>query len=365
MPYCSMAAFFIVIAGLSLCPGHTAAEPFIRGVDISALEEVENGGGIFSDNGTAGDAIDILHGHGVNYIRLRLWHSPSGETGSLDSVLRIAARGREAGLGLLLDIHYSDNWADPNKQYRPAAWEGLTFETLADSVRAYTADVVGRLNTAGVLPDMVQIGNEISCGMLWNDGKVCGTLDKEIRWKNLAALVNAGIDGVRAGAGSGKMPRIMIHFDDGGDNGKCRWFYGSLAGEGVAFDIIGLSFYPWWHGTLDELGANLDDLAARYRKDIIVVETAYPWTLGWFDNEHNLVGLEGQLQAGFEATADGQKLFIEKVIETVGSIEGGRGKGVFYWAPEWISAPDAPSPWENMTLFDFSGNALYSIGAFE
>ncbi len=216
-------------------------------------KQVEAGGGIFSDRGTAGDAIEIFHDHGVNYIRLRLWHSPSGETGSLDSVLRLASRGREAGMGLLLDIHYSDNWADPNKQYRPAAWEGLPFEVLADSVRTYTADVVGRLDAAGALPDMVQIGNEISCGMLWNDGKVCGTLEADTRWKNLARLIDAGIAGVMDGAGSGEMPEIMIHFDDGGDNDKCRWFFDRLAAEGVGFDIIGLSFYPWWHGTLEEL----------------------------------------------------------------------------------------------------------------
>jgi arabinogalactan endo-1,4-beta-galactosidase len=360
-----MSALFIVLAGLSLGSEPAAAEPFILGVDISALEQVEEGGGIFSDDGIAGDAIDIFREHGVNYIRLRLWHSPSGETGSLDSALRLAARGREAGMGLLLDIHYSDDWADPNKQYKPGVWEGLPFEALADSVRAYTSDVIGRFWAAGVLPEIVQIGNEISCGLLWNDGKVCGTLEADTRWRNLAALVNAGIEGVKDGAGSGEMPRIMIHYDDGGDNSRCRWFFDKLAGEGVGFDIIGLSFYPWWHGTLDDLSANLDDLAARYGKVIIIVETAYPWTLGWFDDEHNLVGLEGQLHDGFDASVDGQRKFIEKVIETVEGIEGGRGIGFFYWAPEWISAPGASSPWENMTLFDFSGSALYSIGAFE
>ena len=365
MPNHSMSVLFIVLAGVSFSCDPVASEPFISGVDISALEQVEAGGGIFSDGGIAGDAIDIFRKHGVNHVRLRLWHSPSGMSGSLDSVLRLAGRARDAEMGLLLNIHYSDNWADPGKQYRPAVWEGLSFEELIDSVRIYTASVVSALATAGAVPEIVQIGNEISCGMLWNDGKVCGTLDRDARWRNLAALINAGIAGIRDGAGDGPLPRIMIHYDDGGDNGKCRWFFDRLTGAGVEFDIIGLSYYPWWHGTLDDLDANIDDLAARYGKEIIVVETAYPWTLGWFDGEHNIVGLENQLHDGYTATVDGQRRFIESVIRVVEDTEGGRGTGVFYWAPEWIAAPDSPSPWENMTLFDFSGNALFSIGAFE
>jgi arabinogalactan endo-1,4-beta-galactosidase len=201
--------------------------------------------------------------------------------------------------------------------------------------------------------------------MLWDEGRLCGRFDDETNWRRLASLLEAAADGVRAGSGDSEPPRIMIHFDDGGDNGKCRHFFDRLTAAGVEFDLIGLSFYPWWHGTLGELAANLDDLSERYGRDIIVVETAYPWTLGWFDDEHNIVGLESQLLPGFPATVEGQRSFIDRVIETVEGIEGQRGAGVFYWAPEWIPSAGAGTPWENMTLFDFSGNALYSIGAFE
>jgi len=268
-------------------------------------------------------------------------------------------------MGLLLDIHYSGDWADPGKQRKPEAWNGIGLEALADSVRSYTADVTARLSAAGAGPGIVQIGNEISCGMLWDEGNICLSADEDEHWRDFAILVRAGMAGVMDGAGEGAAPRIMIHYDDGCDNEKCRWFFDGLIAAGVDFDIIGLSFYPWWHGTPGELDSNLDDLAARYDRDVIVVETAYPWTLGWSDDEHNLVGLEGQLIPGLEATVDGQRLFIEKIIDILEGTEKGRGIGMFYWAPEWISAPDARSPWENMTLFDFSGNALYSIGAFE
>jgi arabinogalactan endo-1,4-beta-galactosidase len=357
----SMILCFIAAAGVS----SATEQQFIRGVDISSLEMVETGGGVFSDEGAEGDAIEIFRDHGVNFIRLRLWHSPQRTCGSFRSVRRLADRGRRAGMGFLLDIHYSDTWADPGKQHPPAAWRGLTFDSLVDSVRKYTADVVSRLRASGIPPDIVQLGNEISCGMLWDEGKVCGSYDNEMSWRKLAELLGAASKGVAAGSGEAESPRIMIHFDDGADNGKCRWFFDGIVASGVDFDIIGLSFYPWWHGTLDDLEANLRDLSSRYAKDIIVVETAYPWTLDWLDGKHNLVGEERQLLAEYPATADGQNLFLEKVIEIVQCSPEERGIGVFYWAPEWISTPNESSPWENMTLFDFSGNALISVRAYE
>ena len=157
----------------------------------------------------------------------------------------------------------------------------------------------------------------------------------------------------------------MIHIDRGGDVGGATWFFDRLAAQGVDFDVIGLSYYPWWHGTLDDVDATVDSLARRYGKDIIIVETAYPWTLDWHDDTHNLVGLPEQLLPGYPATVDGQRAFLADLIDIVAAAPGGRGRGLFYWAPECISVQGMGSPWENLALFDFNGDLLPSVSAFE
>jgi len=338
---------------------------WISGADLSFLQQIEDHGGVYRVGGTPRDALEIFAGRGIHSVRLRLWHSPSEGYNDLEKTLQMAARIDSAGLGLLLNFHYSDTWADPGTQDKPAAWEGLAFADLKDSVFFYTRDVIAALKSQNTLPEIVQIGNEITNGMLWNDGRVGGYWDTPEQWSQLGQLLDASIDGVQDALDPGNSVRSMIHIDRGADNAGCRWFYDNLLAQGIEFDLIGLSYYPWWHGTLDQVVANLADLSARYGKDIILVETAYPWTLSWADMTHNIVGDSGQLHDGYPATPEGQRAFLEDLIAAVRSAPDDHGRGVYYWAPDWITAPTLGSAWENLTLFDFTGELLGSIHAFD
>lgn len=335
---------------------------FIKGADVSFLPQIEDNGGVYKDNGIQKDPFEIFKDHGFNYIRLRLWHTPAENYNNLEKILYIASRIKSQGLKLLLDFHYSDTWADPGHQTKPNAWENISFQALKDSVYLYTKKVIEALNNQGTPPDMVQLGNEINSGMLWNDGRVGGSYNSN--WPNFAALIKEAIRGVRESCTFGDSIKIMIHIANAANNSGNRWFFDNLLSNGVNFDIIGLSFYPWWHGMLSQVRSNLNDLAGRYQKDIIIAEYAYPWTLEWFDGLCNIVGLQDQLHAGYPASVDGQASFIRDLMNIVRQTEDGRGIGLFYWAPEYISAPTFLSSWENNTLFDFYGNVLKSMDVF-
>jgi arabinogalactan endo-1,4-beta-galactosidase len=210
---------------------------------------------------------------------------------------------------------------------------------------------------------MVQLGNEIIGGFLWPEGRVGGSYNTTQQWTQFTSLLKEAHRAVDDALPDTSIP-VMIHIDRGGDNSGSRWFYDNLNNYNVSFDFIGLSFYPWWHGTLTQLSQNLNDLAGRYNKNIIVVETAYPWTLQWDDNVNNLVGNNSQLHTGYPATTQGQYNFLKDIITIVKNTPGNRGKGLFYWAPEWISVPPLGSSWENLALFSFSNHTLFSIAAF-
>jgi arabinogalactan endo-1,4-beta-galactosidase len=320
--------------------------------------------GVFRDGEAPADALAILRSHGVDTIRIRLWHTPAGGTGGLAEVLALARRAADADCRILLDLHYSDTWADPGHQSAPAAWAGLAMPALADSVRMYTRDILRAFDDRGVVPAVVQLGNEVTCGMLWDSGRVGDAFDTDARWDRFAALLQAGIDGIDEALPAVKRPRVMIHIDRGGDNAGARRFLDRLAARHVDVDVIGLSYYPWWHGSLASLRANLDDLAARYGKDLVVVETAYPWTLGWYDGTRNIVGRPGQLLPDYAATPAGQQAFLAAVLGIVRAVPGGRGAGVIWWAADWIATPGFGSAWENLALFDERGCALPALSAF-
>jgi hypothetical protein len=246
------------------------------GADISFLPQIENragrffGSGKFFEQGQEVDAIALLKEHGFNYIRLRIFVQPENENGyspgvgfcGLDSTMSMARRIKAAGMKLLLDFHYSDYWADPQQQNKPKAWADLDYATLRDTLRSYTTEVLRALQAQGTLPDMVQIGNEVNHGLLWPDGHI-GHLDQ------LAGLLQAGVQGVAAV--SPDLP-VMMHLALGGQNAEARFWLDDMLARGVTFDIIGLSYYPRWHGTLEDLYANLHDLISRYHKPVNVVE---------------------------------------------------------------------------------------------
>lgn len=256
-------------------PPTTVPIPRMIGADVSWLPQIESGTmrfgpKAFQDNGHPVDPVALLQAHGFNTIRLRIFVNPANPKGyspgvgfcGLDSTLSMARRVKAAGMNLLLDFHYSDYWADPQQQNKPLAWANLSFPALEDTVRSYTSEVLRALQRQGTLPDMVQIGNEINHGLLWPDGHI-GHPDQ------LAALLKAGIAGARAVAPT--MP-IMMHLALGGQNQEARFWLDNMLARGVQFDIIGLSYYPRWHGTLEDLSANLHDLIRRYHKPVNVVE---------------------------------------------------------------------------------------------
>ncbi|NQT27724.1 glycosyl hydrolase 53 family protein [candidate division KSB1 bacterium] len=337
---------------------------FIKGADVSFIPQIEDLGGVYSNEGVPQDPLTIFKDHGVNYIRLKLWHTPDEDYNNLEKILVMARRIEDQGLKFLLNFHYSDDWADPGKQTKPVAWEGLSFEVLKDSVYQYTKHVIQALNDQGTLPEMVQVGNEITPGMLWPDGRVGGSYDTPQQWQQFGELLKSAILGVRESCAGGDSIQIMIHIDRGGSNSGSRWFFDNLHAENVEYDIIGLSYYPWWHGTLGQLTSNLNDLAARYDKDIIVVETAYPWTLQWYDSQPNIVGSGNDLHAGYPASVLGQSLFLRDLIQIIRNTNNQKGIGLFYWAPEYISVEPLRSPWENCALFGFNGDALNSMDVF-
>jgi arabinogalactan endo-1,4-beta-galactosidase len=323
------------------------------GADISQLPTLEAHGARFTADGVAGDALTLLRDVGFTAVRLRVWHRP-GE-GDLARTVALARRARAAGLDLLLDLHYSDTWADPGHQSKPAVWRLATFDALCDSVFVHSRDVVATLREAGAAPTVVQLGNEITAGMLFNDGRVDGRFDTPGQWDKLVRLLQAGREGVLA---SSPHTQILLHLDRGGDADGAAQFLDHLVERSFEFDMIGLSFYPWWHGNLDDLERTLATCARRYGKPIIVVETAYPWTLQWFDDTHNTVGLPSQLLPGYPASPAGQAAFCQDLARVVRRTPRKLGVGIFYWAPEWIAVPGADSPWENITLFDAEGALL-------
>lgn len=335
---------------------------FYRGADLSFVQQLENNGAVFKDNGTRQDVLDIFKNHGLNIVRLRLWYHPQNGYNDLFHTLAMAKRIKARGLQLMLDFHYSDTWADPGHQTKPAAWQYLSYSVLKDSVYQYTHRVIMALKDQNTMPSIVQIGNEVTSGMLWNTGRVGGSFDNATQWSQFAGLLNAGIKGVRDVSDTVK---IMIHIDRGGDYSGAKWFFDNLYVQGVNYDIIGLSYYPWWHGTLTDMSDNLDQLAARYHKPIMIAETAYPWTLAYDDTVGNIVGKSSQLLAGYPASVNGQKSFLNKVFDIVHNVPDNLGIGVIYWEPDYISVPGVGSPWENLAMFDFQGNALSSMSAFE
>ena len=338
--YLVRAAMVIALVAVSQA---ARSQDYEIGADVSFLAAAEKHGEVFRDNGTAQPGLRILRNHGYNWIRLRLFHTPAKLPNSLDYTIALAKQAKQLGFKFLLDYHYADDWADPGKQPIPKAWQGMSHKQLVEAVFAYTRDTIAAFRDAGVLPDMVQVGNEITNGMLWPDGHL------PENWDNFAQRVYAGVNGVDAGRGNGVRPKIMIHIDRGGDWKGTKAFLDRMNSYDIPYDVIGQSYYPWWHGSLNDLRQNLEFMAREYRKPIIIVEAAYNWKPGNYLNR----------PAPFPESPEGQREFLDELNRVVMQTPDGLGAGVFWWEPAVEGELRARG------YFDDQGNALPVITVFD
>lgn len=344
---------------------------FAAGVDVSELQALQQHGAVYRDQGVVQSPYAIFRENGINWMRIRLFVHPSGIgplTNDLPYTIALAQKIKKSGFHLLLDLHYSDSWADPAQQHIPKAWSGLNHQQLVNQVRKYSRESLLSLSAADAAPDMVEIGNEITNGMMWEDGRITPYSKNKVQWTHLSDLIKAGISGVDEAFPNGKPPQIMIHIDRGGDVQASRLFYDHILAHGVHFDVIGLSDYPWWQGSLQQLAANLSSLAEAYHKPIIVVETGFPWSSQSIGtNGRNYDAKETETKVlHFAATPEGQAQYMQQLIATIRATPNGLGGGVFYWAAAWVhnASWDAPSwskDWEHRALFDEKGNTLPAL----
>lgn len=354
------ATAFLVLAVLaSALPAHSAGR--YMGADMSYTNEMEDCGAVFHEDGVAKDPFAILKEHGGTMVRVRIWNNAAWtKYSNLADVKKTISRARAAGMQVLLDFHYSDTWADGGKHVIPAAWAGIADNAaLAQALYQYTYDTLTALDHDGLMPDMVQVGNEINSEMMQPEG----TKPHPIDWTRNALLLNAGIKAVRdAGAKSAIKPRVMLHIAQ--PENVEPWFADAAKAGVVDFDVIGISYYSKWSKySMRQLGIEIVRLGILYPgKDVVIAETGYPWTLQWKDTTPNTLG-EDSVERDYPATRDGQKSYLFDLTKTV--LANG-GKGVLYWEPTWVST-DCRTPWgrgsawENATLFDFDNDMLPGI----
>ena len=319
----------------------------VKAVDISSYPQIALSSATYlNDSGEVEPLLNILKEEGINTIRLRLWVNPSDGHSGFQEVLAFSNELRAQGFKIWLSLHYSDTWADPGQQSPPSQWQNLSLEALSDSVYSYTAKVVTEIR-----PEYIQLGNEINSGLLHPYGHITDNQE------GFRQILEQGSAAVRATSND---CQIIIHF--AGISGA-EWFYGLV--DSVDYDIIGLSYYPIWHGkSLDSLSFTMQQLSTFYDKDVLIAETAYPFTLDWNDNTNNIVGLEQHLiLPDYPASHVGQSVFVRDIADRVRVIDG--GLGFCYWGGELIAwkgpqAADA-SPWENQALFDFNNQALPAL----
>lgn len=347
--------------------GHSSkgSLPFFKGVDLSYVNELEDNSVVYTENGLAKDAYEIMNDHGANLVRLRLWHNPTWTTYSnLNDVKISIQRAKTLGMYVLLDFHYSDTWTDPQQNKIPAAWLPVVnnVTALADSVSNYTTNVLTHLKNVNLLPDLVQIGNETN-----NNIMVADTTDLlPINWSRNVALFNAGINAVTAfNTTYSKDIRTVLHVAMD-DNDVRNWMF-SLDANGIAdFDMLALSYYPQWQRyNTNALGTLVADMLSTYGKQVLIAETGHIWTRTWNDMSHNLMSLMA-VDYPEAPCAQLQKDFL---MEVRNAVEDNGGAGVIAWEPAWVSAGNITlwgtgSNWENVAFFDFN-NALLKPGGVE
>lgn len=383
---------------------------FAKGVDISEVIALENSGAVYHyPDGTTGDIFDILSGAGVNYVRIRVWNNPYDSSASnnykgygagncdLYNAKVLGKRATDAGMKVFIDFHYSDFWADPEKQYAPKEWSSYSLAYKKDAVYNFTYDSVKELLDYGVDVGMVQIGNETNGSMCGVGGLYDGVWDLT---SGVGVLMQQGcyaVDDINKAYGKSILK--VLHFTDFNTNGA--WYAQCCDNLGIDYDVFATSYYPMWHGTTSDLAANLKSIAQTYHKKVMVAETAYPYTFTNSDSEgNNVAGTSSMNYSEYAVSVTGQAQALRDVFAAVASVNtvmSGYGLGAFYWAPEWIavnsstwgtygsgwasstsgnyellyensvnyySTTDRGSSWDNMTLFDSNGTAMNSLYVF-
>ncbi len=342
---------------------------FVFGADLSYVNQILEHGGVYRDSGNIKDPYQIFADHGTNLVRLRLWHNPVwtrevyGDAGvkmynDLEDVKVAIQRSKAAGMAVNLDFHYSDSWADPHQQVIPAAWKDLDYETMKDSVYQYTYRILKALDQEGLMPEMVQVGNEINPGMLLPMGSYVDN-----GWAQLGGLINAGIRAVRDVSEESEMKtQVILHIAQ--PENVESWFRGvTTLGQVTDFDIIGLSYYSKWSEvSLNQLSGYIEDFKETFDKTVMVVETAYPWTGDGVDQYNNIFN-STDAEPGYPLTPEGQYKYM---VDLTQAIKDGGGMGIMVWEPAWITSQtkdlwNTGSAWENCTFFDFEGNILLGI----
>lgn len=325
-------------------------EDKIRALDLSDVPKLESLNTLFyNENNQPEDVLTIAKNHDVNVIRLKIWKSPQDTNASFEQVKTFAQRIHSKNLKVWLTVHYSDTWADPGQQETPVQWQGISFLALKDSVYNYTQKIVNEIQ-----PDYIQIGNEINNGFLFPYGNIATNESQFIE------ILSAGIQAVRATQNSTK---IIVHF---AGTQAVNSFFNRI--NTLDFDMIGLSYYPIWHGQdLEQLQNTLNQLKANFQKEIVIAETAYPFTLDWNDWTNNIVGLDNQLiLPEYPASFQGQKDFLEKIKQITSAING---LGFCYWGTELVAFDGQQSthgsPWENQALFDFNNKVVPAMQVFK
>ncbi len=359
------------VAFVAFHPSAQAGTNYLAAADFSFLSYFESKGVVYKDGGVVTDGFQILKNHGINCVRLRLFTSSQAQAATnaynyinnTNYTVPLAVRVKNAGLLFSLDFHYSDTWADPGHQAMPAAWSNLNFAQLVQQMHTYNSNTIATFAAAGAMPDYVQVGNEITSGMLWPYG---GPLSGNggTNWSQLGQLMKAAIQGIQdASSAAGKpMPQIIVHISSGGDWGTTEWFFDNLESNGVPFDIIGESYYPFYQGSLAALGTCLSNAANTFDKPIIVAETAFPWT-----NTCPAAWLNGLYvtNTSYLPTESGQVSFLEAENQVVNSVPNGLAVGVFYWGGEYQAVSGVnEAGFNTASFFDAGGNLLPSLNAF-
>jgi arabinogalactan endo-1,4-beta-galactosidase len=388
MRHCIKASLIFALTISSVCfvncqqqedtPPDETPSSFYFGADLSYVNQILDHGGIYKDHDEVRSPYKIFKDHGTNLVRLRLWHNPTwtkelyGSEGlqlynDLKDVEKAIMLSKDQGMQVLLDFHYADTWVDPGKQEIPQVWKEIkSISVLSDSVYQYTFKTLSYLDNKGLMPDLVQIGNETNCGMLYTNAPTgfpaCNACDGA--WQNLGVVLNKAIDAIRdVSASSSVKTKILLHV---ADPKNIDWWFDNIKSQSQVtdFDIIGFSYYPIWHTTvaLNSLSDRIAAFKTKYNKDIMILETAYPWTTQGDDGYNNIFGSQTPV-SGYPFTQQGQFDMIKAIAQAT---KDGGGIGIIYWEPAWITSNmkdqwGQGSSWENNTFFDFDGNTNQGI----